>query len=95
MNWYNPTFGGSTTPAGLRGSDGDAMNGIAVMYDAVAGKIFSAGGAPSYQVSELLPPCGQDQDLGPVELPMSSSIVILTLTLDRTYATLAVTFGLI
>ena len=50
MNWYNPNMGGSTTPAGLRGSDGDAMNGIAVMYDAVAGNIFTAGGAPSYQV---------------------------------------------
>ena len=50
MNWYNPNVGGSTTPAGLRGSDADAMNGIAVMYDAVAGKMFSAGSATSYQV---------------------------------------------
>ena len=50
VNWYNPNMGGSTTPAGLRGTDGDAMCGIAVMYDAIAGKIFTAGGAPSYEV---------------------------------------------
>ena len=50
MNWYNVNAGGSTTPAGTRGDDADAMNGNAVMYDAVAGKIFTCGGAPSYQV---------------------------------------------
>jgi galactose oxidase len=54
MNWYNPNNRGSTTPAGLRGDDADAMNGNAVMYDAVAGKIFTAGGAPDYQVSSVL-----------------------------------------
>ena len=55
MNWYNPNKGGSTTPAGLRGDDADAMNGNAVMYDAVAGKIFTAGGAPDYQVGTNSP----------------------------------------
>ena len=50
MNWYNPVNGGSTSPAGVRANDGHAMNGNAVMYDAVAGKIFTCGGAPSYQV---------------------------------------------
>jgi galactose oxidase len=49
MNWFNPAGNGSTTPAGPRGSDGDAMNGTAVMYD--AGKILTLGGAPSYQNS--------------------------------------------
>ena len=54
MNWYNPGSGmGSTTPAGRRGNDADAMNGNAVIYDAVAGKIFTCGGAPSYQVRLL------------------------------------------
>ncbi len=55
MNWYNPGSGmGSTSPAGRRGNDGDAMNGNAVLYDAVAGKIFTCGGAPSYQVGSWL-----------------------------------------
>src|SRR5439155_1563184 len=40
---------GSTTPAGDRGQDGDAMTGDAVMYD--AGKILTVGGSPSYQNS--------------------------------------------
>jgi galactose oxidase len=47
MNWFDTTGTGGTTPAGLRGRDGDAMNGDAVMYD--AGKILTVGGAPSYQ----------------------------------------------
>lgn len=51
MNWYGTTNNGSQAPAGVRGTDPDAMDGIAVMYDAVAGKIFSAGGSPSYQNS--------------------------------------------
>ncbi|KAN0068720.1 copper radical oxidase [Elaphomyces granulatus] len=48
MNWYGTSGTGSTTPAGTRGSDSDAMCGIAVMYDAVAGKILTTGGSPSY-----------------------------------------------
>lgn len=47
MNWYGTAGTGSTTSAGMRGSDGDAMNGIAVMYD--AGRILTVGGAPNYQ----------------------------------------------
>jgi galactose oxidase len=47
MNWYSMAGAGSTTPAGLRGQDNDAMNGNAVMYD--AGKILTVGGAPSYE----------------------------------------------
>ena len=49
MNWYGTSGTGSTTPAGTRGSDPDAMCGIAVMYDAVAGKILTAGGSPQYR----------------------------------------------
>jgi len=49
MNWYGTSGSGSQTSAGLRASDGDSINGNAVMYDAVNGKIFTAGGAPSYQ----------------------------------------------
>ena len=49
MNWYNTAGGGSVIGAGTRGNDGDAMCGDAVMYDAVAGKILTLGGAPSYQ----------------------------------------------
>jgi galactose oxidase len=48
MNWYGTSGTGRTTPAGTRGFDSDAMCGIAVMYDAVAGKILTAGGSTSY-----------------------------------------------
>lgn len=51
MNWYGTTGTGSQQPAGLRGSDTDAMNGNAVMYDAVNGKILTVGGSESYQKS--------------------------------------------
>ncbi|KAF2107994.1 hypothetical protein BDV96DRAFT_588070 [Lophiotrema nucula] len=49
MNWYETDGVGMTTGAGNRADDGDAMCGNAVMYDATAGKILSAGGASSYQ----------------------------------------------
>ncbi|KAF2865028.1 hypothetical protein BDV95DRAFT_600043 [Massariosphaeria phaeospora] len=52
MNWYNTNGDGSTTGAGNRGDDADSMNGNAVMYDAVAGKILTAGGAPHYQTEQ-------------------------------------------
>ncbi|KAF2150941.1 copper radical oxidase [Myriangium duriaei CBS 260.36] len=51
MNWYGTSGSGSTAPAGRRGTDNDAMCAVTAMYDAVAGKIFSAGGSPSYQQS--------------------------------------------
>ena len=51
MNWYGTIGTGSQQSAGLRASDPDSMNGNAVMYDAVAGKILTIGGAPSYQNS--------------------------------------------
>ncbi|KAI4190030.1 MAG: hypothetical protein L6R41_001049 [Letrouitia leprolyta] len=49
MNWYTATGTGAQKPAGLRGTDPDAMNGNAIMYDAVNGKILTVGGAPNYQ----------------------------------------------
>lgn len=53
MNWYGMQGQGSTRSAGQRttnhGPDPDGMAGVSVMYDAVAGKILSAGGATSYQ----------------------------------------------
>ncbi|EAT77235.2 hypothetical protein SNOG_15302 [Parastagonospora nodorum SN15] len=51
MNWYDTTGSGSTTGAGKRLDDGHAMNGNAVMYDALAGKILTAGGASDYENS--------------------------------------------
>lgn len=52
MNWYGTTGSGSRNTAGLRATDNDAMNGNAVMYDAVNGKILAIGGAPDYQMSD-------------------------------------------
>lgn len=49
MNWYGTSGSGSQTAAGKRASDPDAINANAVMYDAVNGKIFTAGGSTSYQ----------------------------------------------
>ncbi|KAL9107328.1 MAG: hypothetical protein Q9227_007780 [Pyrenula ochraceoflavens] len=51
MNWYTTTGSGSQKSAGTRTGDGDAMNGNAVLYDAVAGEIATFGGSPSYQYS--------------------------------------------
>lgn len=51
MNWYGTSGTGSQAAAGLRASDADSMCGNAVMYDAVAGKIATFGGSPSYQNS--------------------------------------------
>ncbi len=49
MNWITTTGSGSITPAGLRGTSADAMNGNAVYYD--VDKIITVGGAPAYQDS--------------------------------------------
>jgi galactose oxidase len=49
MHWIDTSGVGSYTDAGLRGDDGDAMNGNAVMYD--TGKILTVGGSPSYDSS--------------------------------------------
>ena len=49
MNWYGTSGTGSRSAAGTRGTDPDAMNGNAIMYDAAAGKILTVGGAVNYQ----------------------------------------------
>lgn len=49
MNWYGTGGGGSQAGAGNRGDDADSINGNAVLYDAVAGKILTVGGSPNYQ----------------------------------------------
>ncbi|QBY55513.1 RICIN domain-containing protein [Cupriavidus oxalaticus] len=46
MNWVDTAGNGSVTWAGQRGTDTDAMNGNAVMFD--IGKILTIGGAPNY-----------------------------------------------
>lgn len=51
MNWFTTDGQGSTTPASTRGNDVDAMNGNAVMYDALAGNILTVGGALNYEGS--------------------------------------------
>ncbi|KAI9788253.1 MAG: hypothetical protein M1816_007019 [Peltula sp. TS41687] len=52
MNWYGTAGTGSRTGAGTRAADSDSMCGNAVMYDAPAGKILTAGGSPNYQGSQ-------------------------------------------
>ncbi|KAF1814156.1 galactose oxidase [Eremomyces bilateralis CBS 781.70] len=49
MNWYTTTGSGGVTGAGNRLDSGDAMCGMAVMYDAVAGKILTMGGSRDYE----------------------------------------------
>nr|6RYX_A Chain A, Kelch domain-containing protein [Colletotrichum graminicola M1.001] len=47
QHWYGIQGNGTVAKAATRDDD-DAMCGVWVMYDAVAGKIFSAGGSPDY-----------------------------------------------
>ncbi|TQN73664.1 Galactose oxidase [Colletotrichum shisoi] len=47
QHWFGSAGTGSVSKAATRDDD-DAMCGIWVMYDAVAGKILSAGGSPDY-----------------------------------------------
>lgn len=49
MNWYSAEGTGSHVAAGRRANDVDSMNGVAVMYDAIKGQIFTAGGSQNYQ----------------------------------------------
>ena len=51
MNWFYMFSNGGQASAGLRAADTDSMCGNALMYDAVAGKILTAGGSPSYSNS--------------------------------------------
>lgn len=49
MHWYGVEDEGWVEGAGARGDDSDAMCGMAAMYDAVEGKILTAGGSPNYE----------------------------------------------
>ncbi|KAH7304236.1 hypothetical protein B0I35DRAFT_484531 [Stachybotrys elegans] len=51
QHWYNTKDKGAVVKAGTR-DNAAAMCGVFVMYDAVAGKILSAGGAPDYTNSQ-------------------------------------------
>ncbi|KAH7309848.1 putative galactose oxidase precursor [Stachybotrys elegans] len=48
MNWFDVANTGRTIRAGYRDDDSDSMNGNAIMYDALRGKILTLGGAQSY-----------------------------------------------
>ena len=73
MNWYGTGGSGTTTPAGNRAADGDAMNGNAVMYDALNGKILTLGGAPNYK----------DQPSAPTQATVNAHIITLGATNGR------------
>ena len=51
MHWITLAGNGAIQPAGRRGIN-DSMCGVAAMYDATAGKILAAGGAPSYNYKD-------------------------------------------
>ena len=76
MNWYGTSGGGSQSGAGTRADDPDSMCGNAILYDAVAGKILTVGGAPAYVSESLLLFCYKDgsflASISP-KLPKSSS----------------------
>ncbi|HET9646431.1 MAG TPA: RICIN domain-containing protein [Burkholderiaceae bacterium] len=50
MHWFDTAGIGAVTAAGNRGTDGDAMNGNAIMFD--IGRILTVGGAPNYENSD-------------------------------------------
>ncbi|KAK1141043.1 hypothetical protein N8T08_009616 [Aspergillus melleus] len=52
MHWYFVEDEGDVTEAGDRGTDYDQMSGSAVMFDAVNGKILTAGGSHDYEDSD-------------------------------------------
>ena len=52
QNWFGTGGQGNTTYAGTRDTYTDAMCGMAVMYDAVNGKIWSGGGTRNYTDSD-------------------------------------------
>ncbi|KAM0541008.1 hypothetical protein ACHAPJ_013408 [Fusarium lateritium] len=52
MHWISVDGKGRVRDAGPRANDPDSMCGVAVMYDAVAGKILTAGGAQHYNEAD-------------------------------------------
>lgn len=47
--YYRAIGSGSETPAGVRSDDDNAMNGVAVMYNAAVNNMLTVGGALSYE----------------------------------------------
>ncbi|KAH0556983.1 hypothetical protein GP486_005227 [Trichoglossum hirsutum] len=78
MNWITVTgTKGAVVGAGTRGEpgkpvDSDAMCGVAAMYDAVKGKILTAGGAPQYKYCD-------DEKTGDTHKPATNHAFIITL----------------
>jgi galactose oxidase len=81
MNWFNTApQDGAVTSAGLRLDDGDAVCGIAVMYDAAKGVILTAGGAPNYHYWLNKDFQGKDRDH---RKPATKNALEITLTKDN------------
>jgi len=81
MHWISTTVkGGALNPAGVREKQA-AMCGIAVMYDAEAGEILTAGGAPQYEYY-----CRNDHSI-PYGKPASRNAFIITLNETNKNAT--------
>ncbi|KAI9667959.1 MAG: hypothetical protein M1821_000779 [Bathelium mastoideum] len=78
MHWINTARKGAMTAAGIREVNA-AMCGNAVMYDAAAGKILTAGGAPQYEVNYRNDYDGRD-DRNPASKSASSNASIITLS---------------
>jgi len=76
MNWISTTGAGSITPAGTRGTSGDAMNGNAVYYD--TNKVITMGGAPDYQDSNATNQAYQIQINSPGKNPTVTQVGSMT-----------------
>ena len=84
MNWFDTKGSGSQSSAGSRTDDLDSMNGNAIMYDAVAGKILTVGGALSYGDS----PAHPNARIITIDTPFSTPTVeiINPMHFSRTFA---------
>lgn len=74
MNWYGTSGTGSQKSAGLRAVDNHSMNGNAVMYDAVAGKILTLGGSVDYTGKLATPNAHIITINNPNDTPMVSTL---------------------
>lgn len=77
MHWITTAGKGRMVKAGIREPNA-AMCGVAAMYDAAAGKILTAGGAPQYEVNYREPP-EKRNERNPASKNASSNAVIITL----------------
>ncbi|MFL9898511.1 RICIN domain-containing protein [Paraburkholderia fungorum] len=79
MHWFDTAGNGSVTQAGNRGTDSDAMNGNAVMYD--IGKLLAVGGAPSYEQSNAT----SDATLIDISTGTASAVPIQSMNYRRAF----------